>query len=145
MKTNKKKFFTILIAIAIAVNFASCTKKVDNPIGMTPEETVQRYFYYWNEKNAAGMDSLIYEKSRGNKQLNKLNSVELISCKEYTEKENWYEPWYQNPYDYTRVDVTFTIDVKKGSAFSDGTYDYKFYLVKENENSDWIIVMLGQP
>lgn len=142
-----KKIIIIIITIAIAVSFVSCAKKVDNPTGMTPEETVQRYFYYWNEKSSSGMDSLVYEKQQGgNKDLNKLNSVLLNSCNERTEKEDWYEPWYQNPYDYTCVDVSFTVDYKGkgGSGLSNGTYDYKFYLVKESEESDWIIVMWGQ-
>ena len=142
-----KKLLSILIVISMVMVLVSCTdKKVDNPTGMTPEETVQKYFDYWQEKNPAGMDSLVYEKMQGAEAgLDQLNSVELTACQERTEKENWNDLWYENPYDYTCVDVSFTIDYQNGGAagFSNGRYNWQYYLVKESENSDWIIVMWG--
>jgi hypothetical protein len=113
---------------------------------ITAEETVQLYFNYWQEKDSQGMDSLVIEnKKGGNKELDSLNSISLESCVERTDKGNWDTLWFENPYDYTCVDVSFTINNKSGEAvtLSNGTYDWQYYLVKESEDSDWMIVMWG--
>lgn len=143
----KRKIYIILIVVCMANIVAGCGGKVVKPTGMTAEETVQKYFYYWNSKNDKGMRSLEYKKLQGaDRQLNCLNSVELKSCiqRENFDKNEWNESWYKNPFDCTCVDANFTIDAKNGSAFSSGTYTYEFFLVKESENADWIIVMYGQ-
>ena len=130
----------------MANTLVGCGGKVENASGMTAEETVQKYFNYWNKKNDKGMSSLEYKKlHRADRQLYYLNSVKLnrVELKNIDENE-WNESWYQNPYDFTCVEANFTIDSKIGNALSSGTYDYQFYLVKESENADWLILMYGQ-
>lgn len=124
----------------------SNSPNVSNSSPLTAEETIQQYFKYWQEKNPQGMDSLIIEDKKGaDAQLDYLNSITLDRCVERTDKGNWDILWYENPYDYTCVDVSFTINNKDGEAvaLSDGTYDWQYYLVKASENSNWIIVMWG--
>lgn len=45
----KKTLYVVLIMACMANTLAGCCK-VENPSGMTPVETVQKYFYYWNAK-----------------------------------------------------------------------------------------------
>lgn len=143
----KKAIYAVLIAVCAGIILSVCGSKVENPSGMTAEETVQRFFSYWNEKNDKGMDSLEYEKlPKGGRELYYVNSLKLNSCierKNYNKKD-WNEPWFSNPYDVACVDTNFTIDVRKGSALTSGTYGYTFYLVKESKDADWMIVMYGQ-
>lgn len=113
---------------------------------MTAEETVQKYLYYWNEKDETGMRSLEYKNMpQGERQLDLLNSVKLDTCieREILNKGNWTSPWYPNPYDFTCVDTTFIADAKEGSALSSGTHYYYFWIVKESKGSAWIIVSYG--
>ena len=127
----------------MANTLAGCCK-VENPSGMTPVETVQKYFYYWNAKSDRGMSSLEYKgMPKGDRELYYVNSVKLNSCTqdENYDKSGWPEPWYQNPYDCARVYADFTIDTKDRPS---ETYTYTFYLVKESKNADWIIAMYGQ-
>ena len=131
------------------IAFDSCTvenNEINNPSGMTPEETVERYFEYWQDKNSKGIDSLVYKSMQGvNYEMERLNSITLNSCEERTEKIEWYQPWYPNPYDNTCVDVSFTTDYEGGcgSGHVNGIQEVQYYLVKETDDSDWIIVMWG--
>lgn len=143
----RKTIYIISIAVCAVIILSVRSSKIENPSGMTAEETVQRFFYYWSTKNDKGMNSLEYGKlPKGGRELYYINSLKLNSCvkrKNYNKKD-WYEPWFSNPYDVACVDTDFTIDVKKGGVFTSGTYGYTFYLVKKDKNADWIIVMYGQ-
>lgn len=143
----KKTFF--IMALFIIFTAASCITLKEVPKGMTPEQTVRLYFEYYSKRDSAGMNSLVIKTYRSrNYNLRNLDYVKLFSCKEREDKGQWYEPWYEDPYDYAVVDVSFEIKFIKNapdSGFNEGVnnLDSQYFLVKENENSDWIIVMWG--
>lgn len=134
----------VIVIVILTTMFSGCT---GNSNRLTAIETVQKYFDYWNDKDLKAMRSLVYEnKTDGDHQLELLNSVTLDSCmeRENIDKSDWYEAWYPNPYDFTCIDTEFTIDAKEGFILPNGTHAYGYWLVRESENSDWIIVAFGQ-
>ncbi len=128
--------------------FCGCSTSTTK--SMSPEETVRCYFSQFSDKSQSGMDALVYEKMRGKDfDLNHLNSVKLISCTEEndTSKISSNKEWYSNPYKVALVHVAFDINYKSGGSsggFNNGRYNWDYYLVKENEKSDWIIVQWGK-
>ena len=115
---------------------------------MSPEKTVKYYFSQFNNKNQLGMDSVVYKKMQGTgSDLGNLVYVKLISCVEEKDasKIEIENSWYNSPYKVSLVNVTFDINYKNGGGggFSNGKYKWGYYLVKENEKSDWIIVQWG--
>lgn len=134
----------LLLIIIILVSIL--TQQVKKPNGMTAEETIKLYFEYWNAKNNKGMDSLIVRNRQGSlRELNKLNSVTLHSCTKRPDQGGWHNQWYKNPYDVACLDVSFTVDYEGGSGagFSNGTYQWQYYLVKPSAKEDWVIVQWG--
>jgi|LSQX01.2.fsa_nt_gb hypothetical protein len=136
------------IAIAATLAFAGCSgaKAASN----TPEDIVRQNFEYWQAKDLAKMNSLVYGRPLTNTELelDELNYVKLNYYKERTENVEFRKEWFDNktPYKFAQVDISFTVDYKtEGSTnYNNGTYEYwSFYLVKETENSDWVIVMQG--
>lgn len=112
---------------------------------MSAEETVKKYFEYESEKDINGMNSLLTDRKKLDQNaVADVESVRIISCKERSEESDWYEPWYENPYAHTCVDVTYEIVFKDGSMEGQsGTYTWQYYLIKESENSDWLIAEYG--
>ena len=156
----------IIAAIYISKAVMHTTPEDTAPEGTAPEgtavsptsesmsavETVQYYFSEFNNKNQTNFDSVVYEKMRGAQyDLADLNYVKLISCVEanntQTGEAAWPDAWYPNPYATAVVDVTFDINYKDGGGggFSNGKVSWHYWLVKKDENSDWMIVMWGVP
>lgn len=140
----------LVIAILFLFTLSGCAK-ASPPKGMTPEETVKYHFAQFNSKNQPGMDSVVYKKMRGaDSDFGNLKYVKLTSCKEETDttKIDYVDGWYKNPYKVALVNATFDIKYNgTGSAnagLSNGTYNWKFHLVKADEKSDWMIVMWGE-
>lgn len=144
-KVNLKMGFILIISALLSFFFAGCSEtKISNPDGMTPVETVQRYFYYWQEKNIDGMNSLVYYTMRSinSKQISK--SIKLNSCVEETEDIEYNDDWYKNPNKYTCVDASFEeIYQRDGDENFTDTANWQFYLVKEFNNTNWFIVMIA--
>lgn len=139
-----KKLILLMLAIATALIFAGCSE-AKAPI-ITPEYTVQQYFEYWQGKDIAKMNSLLFEKAKltdTEPALDELNNVKLISCKQRTEYINWDPQWYDHwiPYEFAVVDVSFTAEYNNGGG-SETYQDYRFYLAKKQEGSNWQIVKL---
>lgn len=141
-----------VIASLLICTFLGCSlaasRTPEAPRGMSPEETVQYYFLQFNNKNQSGMDSVVYKKMQGmDSDLGNLVYVKLNSCVEEKDasKIEIENSWYNSPYKISLVNVTFDINYKNGGGdgFSNGKYEWKYYLVKENEKSDWIIVEWG--
>lgn len=148
-----KSLISLILSFLLMISLLGCTrlttqKEVIPPAGMSPEETVEYYFKQWSNKSSYGMDSVVYSKNRGAEfDLNKLNYVKLLSFVEETDKSkiNLSESLYPNPYKVTMVNVKFIVDYKSGGGggFSNGSYSWQYYLVKDSEKSDWIIVEWG--
>ncbi len=170
MKLIKKRWpyfsISLIIVIIIAAVFITKTMMLSSapestptadtaisspPAGMSPVETVQYYFSELNKKNQTNFESVVYEKQRGAQyDLANLNYVKLISCEENnskTEQASFNNSWYPDPYATSVLDVEFDINYKNGGGggFTTGKYTWHFWLVKKDENSDWMIVMWGMP
>jgi hypothetical protein len=140
-----------MLVAAFALTACAKPEIVDNPPGMTPEETVEKFFGYWSEKNLSGMNSLLggaYNDNPLDKiTFHKQKSIELISCEEDAEKPDWDDEsaqnWFRDPYDCASVTTRFIATVRPGSILTKGEHMYRFFLVKESAESDWMIVMYG--
>lgn len=109
---------------------------------------VKYYFSQFNDKNQSGMNLVLYKKIQGtNADLKNLISVTLNNCVEEKDssKIEIDDAWYENPYKVAMVYVTFDIKYKGvgGDGLSNSEYKWKYYLVKESEKSDWVIVQWG--
>jgi len=145
---SKNMFEKIVVVIVIIImSSTSCTNEMSKETNdLSPEEIVELYFTYWSDKNESNMDSLVKESKRSaDFDLQNLNFVTLESCVKREDKGGWNDAWFDNPYDYVCVDVSFSVEYKSGfgGGFDNGTYKWQYYLVKETKDSDWIIVMWG--
>ena len=113
---------------------------------LSSEETVEEYFKYWVAKDNEMMNSFVTD---GKKdviyELDRMTSLTLDNVSAGDDRCNWNDAWYDNPYEHTCLNVTFTVKYKDGhgAGFSNGTYKWQYYLVKASEDSDWLIVMWG--
>lgn len=115
---------------------------------LTAEETVKFYFDKMQKKDLSGMESVIADRMKGrNFELEKLKSVNLLECKEELNEDNimYEDAWFPNPYEIKMFNVVFTIEYEDGygGGFDNDEYIWQYYLVKESEESDWVIVMWG--
>lgn len=120
----------------------------------SPQDIVQFYFARWNAKDTGGMDDCRIEADRELYPYDDLQyeaSVDLISLSTVPSDElegRFNEEWYANPHGIALVEANFTItynDEGKELHVSDGvTHDgYMFWLVKEEPDGPWQIVMQG--
>ncbi len=127
--------------------FVGC-KPVEESIedSLSPEESVEEYFKYWIAKDKEMMNTFVVDNKKiVAYDLDEMTFLELNTLESGGESCYWNDAWYQGPYQYTCVDVTFTIEFKDGhgAGFSNGTYKWHYFLIKETEQSDWLIVMWG--
>lgn len=148
-----KKFIAITaLTLCAVLLFTACGSEKEKPSEKekTAVEVVKEYFGYWANKDKASMDRLVIEKQRTEEDdpdVTLVKSLKLNSCIEVTEemKEEWDPELYADPYAFTYVDVDFDITFEGGvgSGYEDGNFQSRFYLVKEKEGSQWMIVKWG--
>lgn len=113
---------------------------------LSPEETVEEYFTSWIAKDQNRMNMLVTEANKNVVyELDRMTHLELISVEAGDERCSWNDAWYEDPYEYTCLNVTFAIEYidGHGAGFSNGTYEWQYYLIRESEDSNWLIVMWG--
>ena len=118
------------------------------PRGMSAEETVAYYYQQYNAKNLQGMQSVCYRdvsatQSNG---FPFLLYFRLISCEEHREDVRDDDPqWFgsQPVYDVTVCRVVHELKHWPFFQSLDGHNTFKYYLVKETKDSNWIIVSWG--
>ena len=144
--------FMIFVAAAIAAIFLTVfVLSPPAPSGLSPEETVRYYYAQWNTRNNAGMNSVVHTPMRYQEDFSGMISIKLLTCEEITDpdliREGFETEWYeQAPYQIAYVDTTFDIELREDSntGFENGLNYCGYFLVKDSENSDWIIVSWGQ-
>ena len=142
-------FFTrsIVLVLILSILLVGCSKpEPQAEIILSPEETVEDYFTHWIAKDNEMMNSLVAERKKAVVyELERMTFLELNSIEAGDERCNWNEAWYEDPYEHTCVNVTFTIEFidGHGAGFSNGTYNWQYYLVRESEESEWKIIMWG--
>ena len=138
-----EKLYIIVLAISLMITGCSLTEadKV-----LSPEETVEEYFKNWIAKDQNMMNMYVTESNKNVVyELDRMTHLELNSVEAGDERCSWNDAWYEDPYEYTCLNVTFTIEYTDGhgAGFSNGTYEWQYYLIKEFEDSNWLIVMWG--
>ena len=137
----------IILVLILPILLVGCSRmEPQAEMVLSPEETVEKYFSYWIEKNNEMMNSLVAERKKAVVyELERMTFLELNSIEAGDERCSWNDAWYEEPYEHTYVNVTFTIEFLDGhgAGFSNGTYSWQYYLVRESEESEWLIAMWG--
>jgi hypothetical protein len=141
----------LLVIFLTGCQAADTSSQTSAPENLTPVETVKYYFQEWGNKNQTGMESVVYEKMQGGDDgFDGQISIKLKECWEVKDeswiKEGFEGTWYdKEPYQIALVeavfDVKYTSDANTG--FSNGEYQYDYWLVKDSEDADWIIIQCG--
>ncbi|MEA1974011.1 MAG: DUF4829 domain-containing protein [Bacillota bacterium] len=140
-----ERLITITLVISLIMTGCNVSELEVDKI-LSPEETVEEYFKYWVAKDKNMMNTFVTE---GNKnvvyELDRMTHLELISVEAGDERCRWNDAWYEEPYEYTCLNVTFAIEYidGHGAGFSNGTYEWQYYLIRPSEDSNWLIVMWG--
>lgn len=151
MKKRKLLLAATIILSALCIVTALWFLFMRPPSGMSPEETVQYYYRQWSLRNSIGMDSVVYPRVRCYEDFDGMISITLLTCEEITDPavvNEGYETWWydKEPYAISYVDTTFDIEFGENTntGFANGENCCGYFLVKENQYSDWVIVMWGQ-
>ena len=115
------------------------------PSGLTPTETMFKYFEYLNEKNVEKSNSLLYETYAKNDEeylFDELNKISVKSCAEISPDFDWYEPWYRSPFAYSCVVAEVDVDCisDKWLIYTKDFASVEIYMIKATEDSDWRII-----
>jgi hypothetical protein len=116
------------------------------PAGLTPTETLFKYFEYLNEKDAEKANSLVYEtyaKSDEEFAFDKLTKISVKSCAEVPSDYDWYDPWYKSPAAYVCVVAEVSIEASEDQwlIYTTESSSIEIYMIKTSDDSDWRIIM----
>jgi hypothetical protein len=144
------KRITLIILTCILALTVACSTKQSNTTN--PKQVVLDFFKYYEEKNVSKMESLLTKGKRGiTWELNKMKYVKLLKVEE--DKTGARKNGFMSsglgsvlkPADVKVFRVTFEIkfDGGFGSGMEDGKYDWLYFLIKEKEDSPWLIADWG--
>lgn len=117
-----------------------------------PKQVVLNFFKYYENKDISKMENLLIKGKRGiSWELNKMEYVKLLKVEE--DKTDVLKNGFMSnglgsvikPVDVKVFRVTFDIkfDGGSGSGMTDGKYDWSYFLIKEKEDSPWLIADWG--
>jgi len=144
-----RRILSILIMLTLVLTIAGCKKSSQEPPkGLTPVETIQYYFEQWNNKNPVGMHSVycdsvkvtIFEERLA---LRGLRYVKLNSC--VLDDSHDRSKWYPDAYSCSVVVTEFEINFRSGhsDSIANGTFIWRYWLIKETSDSDWRLIQWG--
>ena len=115
------------------------------PAGLSPTETMFKYYEYLNEKDPVKANSIVYEaymRSDTEYDFENLVKLSVLSCAEVPSDFDWYEPWYRSPAAYACVVAEINVDCsnEKYLVYSKGQNSVEIYMIKETEDSDWRVI-----
>ncbi|MBO5036324.1 MAG: hypothetical protein J6D42_04520 [Clostridia bacterium] len=115
------------------------------PSGLSPTETMFKYFEYLNEKDIDKTNSILYEAYARNEldyKFDELTKVSVVSCAEVPTDFDWYEPWYKDPVAYVCVVAEVTVDCSGDDylIYNKGSNSVEIYMIKTAEGADWRII-----
>ena len=116
------------------------------PQGLTAEETLRRYFDYWDEGNNVGMQLAALPDANSAASVSKnyvaeldlLCDIKLTGCKKLREDDYRYSGCFET----AAYDVSFTYNSHFGAGDKsmDGEHSgWRFYLARLTEDDDWRI------
>ncbi len=120
-------------------------EKFAPPSGLSPTETMFKYFEYLNEKDIQKVNSILYEayaRTDTEYDFDSLTKISVLSCAEVPTDFDWYEPWYKEPFAYVCVVAEINVDCegKEYLIYSNGANSVEIYMIKTSENADWRII-----
>jgi hypothetical protein len=132
--------------ILLAIFSAICNEKQ-----MTPEQTITKYFEYWNSKNLKGMNTLTgsqgteyFLERQDYVKLNKISecSKAVMNCYKDDTKR-----FLERPYKIRYLCVNFDYKYKPGMGgpMNNANYNWTYCLTKEKPNGRWVIRSWGFP
>ncbi|MBQ6051860.1 MAG: hypothetical protein IJL30_01065 [Clostridia bacterium] len=115
------------------------------PSGLTPTETLFKFFEYLNEKDTEKANSLLYEayaRSEEEYAFDDLTKISVKSCAEVPSDYDWYDPWYRSPADYVCVVAEVSVDCNadKWYIYNKDSSSVEVYMIKTSDDSDWRII-----
>jgi hypothetical protein len=116
------------------------------------KQVVLDFFKYYEQKDVTKMESLLIKGKKGiSWELNKMDYVKLLKVEE--DKTDVMKNGFMSnglgsvmhPVEVKVYKVTFEIkfDGGSGSGMTDGKYDWSYFVIKEKENSPWLIADWG--
>lgn len=149
---GKRSFWVSGVVVALTVIVACMTSFVTRADlrGLSPEETVQQYMYYWNQNYEKGMTGLRFERPSD---YVRQETISILGCRDTTGEDGYDismdEAERQSGeafYDVCRLRlyiqrlVVETDDKTKKSEPRRVNSEEEFLLARETEKSDWKIV-----
>lgn len=113
---------------------------------LSPEEVLQKHFFFKQNKDEHLLKLTIAEKrSQTDFMLNNLLSLKILSIDEkgYDTIAQQYLSKNNSCFNATSFDVQFEVKYKKPLTMDDGIYTWRYVLIKEQQNSPWIIYNWG--
>lgn len=147
-KMKKPLLFLIILSLLLAVGCSSKQTGKEHDA----KQVVTNFFKWYSEKNLDKMESLMLKQRKGIVwQLDKLEYVKLLKIEVDTaerSKKNYLTTGggsLLKPYDVVIFNTEFDIKFNGGFAagMDDGKYGWNYIVVKEKENSPWLIADWG--
>ncbi|GGE53716.1 DUF4829 domain-containing protein [Priestia taiwanensis] len=153
----KKNIILAILFIMFGV-FIGCTKESDKQVvkkdlvNQNPQQVIEDYFKYMNEKNEKKLNSLYYEKISDFHSDN-VEEIKLVSIKEDTTNNRTdsyliYGPGKKQGIKKENIkayDVTYEVKFKENiGPLTSGIHDTSFIIIRDSEDSPWLIGSQGQ-
>ncbi|MHC1685999.1 MAG: DUF4829 domain-containing protein [Clostridiaceae bacterium] len=146
-----KKMVCILLII-LSISLIGCTNKKVEVDSRTPEETVKLFYQALENKNQKLRDSVATDNAKWN--FDNFQSIKLIEIgNRHEDSEKAYmdngRGTITKPNDVRVYDVIYDIAYSKNMEYPASEDDGRAYkqitLIKEKEDSFWLVDSIGQP
>ena len=163
-----KKIFLIILLLILVLT--GCKNEVENTSSVysynssshssiffvedpTAGATVESYFEQFRLKNTESMNKYFHERMKsinGNDgtRYDLLNDVQINKLSEETNidvvKKKYDNLWYPNPWNIKLFYVNYYIEyIENDEGWESEEIYTEIYLIKEDKNSEWLIIMMG--
>lgn len=156
MKGNLKIFIIAIITIISLIGCSKVSNKTINTEDDSPKKVIENYFKYKNEKNKDKLLTTLTDKYNSPNVFwgfENLDSTKIISVEEEKDeklKESYLVNGSGRVNGATKNNikiykVKYDVKYKKDGVGpqDSGTYDWWFFLIREDENSQWLIDDMG--
>ena len=137
----------LVCVILIPLIYLSLNNKQEeypNPMDLSAEEVVINHFKYKNEKKLNLLKTTVVDKyKRTDWELNTLDYVEILSINEVVEDIIPSDYHAEGAYDFKLFEIEYEINFKKETTQTSGVYVWAYHVIKETEDSPWLITDWG--
>ena len=133
-----------VLAPIIYLSLHNKQEEYQSSVDLSPEEVVINYFKYRNEKNLNLLKATVIDRhKRTNWELNTLDRVEILSIEEVVEGIVLSDYHAEEAYDFKLFEVEYEISFKKETTQRSGVHVWRYSVIKETEDSPWLIDYWG--